>query len=230
LVSWYFSFESRSGVESGYEKIAKGRRGRSLRVFGSLRGLVLSRPVHPVPSQAHQERGTMEFSILYQELQQSTEMVRALLAGVAPEAARLKPSTESWSILEVVCHLYDEEREDFREHLDFILHRQQEEWHLIDTEGWVTQRNYNEQNFAEMKAQGITQSRLGENLYNCVPHYQRGRDVRLLGRARQSSHPPIGGTQAPEARKYHKALQSRVCRGLVTKETQIVCPAIAVRL
>ena len=48
----------------------------------------------------------MEFSILYQELQNSTEMIRALLAGVEPEAARLKPSAESWSILEVVCHLY----------------------------------------------------------------------------------------------------------------------------
>ena len=93
----------------------------------------------------------MEFSTLYQELQNSTEMIRALLSGVAPEAARLKPSAESWSILEVVCHLYDEEREDFREHLDFILHRQKEEWHTIDTVGWVTQRKYNEQNFAEMQ-------------------------------------------------------------------------------
>ncbi len=92
----------------------------------------------------------MEFSILYQELQNSTEMIRALLAGVAPEAARLKPSEES-SILEGMCHLYDKEREDFREHLDFILHRQHEEWHAIDTEGWVTQRQYNEQNFAEMQ-------------------------------------------------------------------------------
>ena len=101
----------------------------------------------------------MEFNTFYQELQYSTEIIRALLSGVAPEAARLKPSAESWSILEVVCHLYDEEREDFREHLDFILstslkaglHRQNEEWHAIDTEGWVTQRKYNEQNFAEMQ-------------------------------------------------------------------------------
>ncbi len=93
----------------------------------------------------------MEFSILYQELQNSTAMLRALSAGITPEAARLKPSAESWSILEVVCHLYDEEREDFREHLDFILHRQNEKWHAIDTEGWVTQRKYNEQDLTEMQ-------------------------------------------------------------------------------
>jgi hypothetical protein len=93
----------------------------------------------------------MEFSILYQELQNSTAMIRALLSGVEPEAARVKPGAESWSILEVVCHLCDEEREDFREHLDFILHRQKEEWYAIDPEGWVTQRKYNQQDFAKMQ-------------------------------------------------------------------------------
>src|SRR5215216_6636897 len=93
----------------------------------------------------------MEFNTLYQELRNSTEMIRALLEGITREEARVKPNAESWSILEAVCHLYDEEREDFREHLDFILHRQNEEWHAIDTEGWVTIRNYNEQNFAEMQ-------------------------------------------------------------------------------
>ncbi len=93
----------------------------------------------------------MKFKLLYEELTNSTEIIRALLSSVSQEEARLKPNAESWSILEVTCHLYDEEREDFREHLDFILHRQTEEWHAIDTEGWVIQRNYNKQNFAEMQ-------------------------------------------------------------------------------
>jgi hypothetical protein len=110
-----------------------------------------------MPSFTTKERGNMEFSILFEELQHSTEMIRALLAGVSPEATRIKPNADSWSILEVVCHLYDEEREDFREHLDFIIHRQDEEWHTIDTEGWVTERNYNEQNFAEMQKKFFTE-------------------------------------------------------------------------
>ena len=93
----------------------------------------------------------MEVNAFYQELQNSTEMIRALLAGVAQDEARLKPSAQSWSILEVVSHLYDEEREDFREHFDFILHRQYQKWHAIDPERWVTKRKYNEQNFAEMQ-------------------------------------------------------------------------------
>jgi len=93
----------------------------------------------------------MEFKTLYQELVNSTEMILSLLADISQDEAQIKPNPESWSILEVVCHLYDEEREDFREHLDFILHRQNEEWHRIDPDGWVTERKYNEHNFAEMQ-------------------------------------------------------------------------------
>jgi hypothetical protein len=93
----------------------------------------------------------MEFESLYRELENSTEMIRALLSGIAQEESQVRPAPESWSMLEVICHLYDEEREDFREHVDFILHRQNEEWHQIDPQGWVTARNYNEQNFAAMQ-------------------------------------------------------------------------------
>lgn len=97
------------------------------------------------------ERGEMEFVTLYRELENSTEMIRALLVGINQDEARIKPNADSWSILEVVCHLYDEEREDFREHLDFILHRQNEEWHGIDPQGWVIEHKYNEQNLIEMQ-------------------------------------------------------------------------------
>jgi hypothetical protein len=93
----------------------------------------------------------MNFSTLYQELRNSTEMIHALLMGITEEDARVKPNPDSWSILEVVCHLYDVEREDFREHLDFILHRQNEEYHAIDPQAWVKDRRYNEQDFEVMQ-------------------------------------------------------------------------------
>lgn len=94
----------------------------------------------------------MRYDSLYEELTHSTEMIRSLLAGVGGDEARIKPDAESWSMLEVICHLYDEEREDFREHTDFILHRQHENWHQIDPQGWVTERKYNQQDIAEMQA------------------------------------------------------------------------------
>lgn len=99
----------------------------------------------------------MEYKALYQELVNSTEMIRALIKDIGQEQAQAKPDAKSWSILEVVCHLYDEEREDFREHLDFILHRQNEEWHVIDPQAWITERKYNEQNLVEMQEKFFTE-------------------------------------------------------------------------
>jgi len=89
----------------------------------------------------------MEFRSLFLELANTTETIRNLLAGINQKEAQYKPDKSTWSILEVTCHLYDEECEDFREHLDFILHRQHEEWHQIDPQRWVKLRKYNKQDF-----------------------------------------------------------------------------------
>jgi hypothetical protein len=93
----------------------------------------------------------MEFDTLYLELIDSTNMIMALLAGISEEDARLKPDAESWSVLETVCHLYDEEREDFREHLDLILNRPDQQWHRINPPAWVVERRYNTRDFRDMK-------------------------------------------------------------------------------
>jgi hypothetical protein len=70
--------------------------------------------------------------------------IRALAEGVSDHQVRWKPDPASWSILEVVNHLLDEEREDFRVRLDLALHRPDEPWPGIDPQGWVTERRYNE--------------------------------------------------------------------------------------
>ena len=101
----------------------------------------------------------MEFETLYQELRNSTDMINVLLTGISQEEAQFKPTPEAWSILEVTCHLYDLEREDFREHLDFILHRQNDEYHVIDPQAWVLERRYNEQNFQDMQDQFFSERR-----------------------------------------------------------------------
>ncbi len=86
----------------------------------------------------------MDFSHLLRLMKDNTGRIKALAGGVAQEQARWKPDAESWSILEVINHLYDEEREDFRVRLNLILHDPEKEWPPIDPEGWVTARRYNE--------------------------------------------------------------------------------------
>jgi hypothetical protein len=84
------------------------------------------------------------FDQMMQLMNVNAQRVRSLVRDVSDEQARWKPDAGSWSVLEVVSHLYDEEREDFRVRLDVILHRPDDAWPPIDPEGWVTARRYNE--------------------------------------------------------------------------------------
>ena len=77
------------------------------------------------------------------------DRIRALVEGVSDEQARWKPDADSWSILEVVNHLYDEEREDFRVRLDLLLHQPSEVAPPIDPQAWVSAREYNQRDLAE---------------------------------------------------------------------------------
>jgi hypothetical protein len=90
----------------------------------------------------------IQFEQMIQLMRTNAQRIRSLAHDVSAAQARWKPDAESWSILEVVSHLYDEEREDFRVRLDIILHRPDEPWPKIDPQGWVTARRYNEGDLA----------------------------------------------------------------------------------
>ncbi len=91
----------------------------------------------------------MDLNFCLKQLAGDAERIRALAGGIDDRQARWKPDAESWSILEVVCHLLDEERRDFRVRLDTTLHRPDEAWPGIDPAGWVTEHSYNEQDLEE---------------------------------------------------------------------------------
>jgi hypothetical protein len=79
----------------------------------------------------------------------NAQAIQALVQGVSDEQARWRPGPDYWSMLEVINHLYDEEIEDFRAHLDLILHHRGEPWPRIDPQGWVVARGYNERDPAQ---------------------------------------------------------------------------------
>ncbi|MEX2160698.1 MAG: DinB family protein [Anaerolineales bacterium] len=91
----------------------------------------------------------MDLSFLQRQFNDNPQRIRPLVEGLSQEEARFRPAADSWSVLEVVNHLLDEEIHDFRSHLGFILHPQGKEWEPIDPVGWVTQRNYNQRDLAE---------------------------------------------------------------------------------
>jgi hypothetical protein len=77
-------------------------------------------------------------------LDASARAIEALVAGVSPELARFQPASDTWSILEVLGHLGDEERNDFRVRIDYILNRPGEAWPAIDPVRSVRQARFNE--------------------------------------------------------------------------------------
>lgn len=87
-----------------------------------------------------------------EQLGVNAERVRGLVAGVGDEQARWRPDEGSWSILETVTHLHDEEMLDFRVRLDLLLHNPEADWPPIDPQGWVTERNYNQRKLADSLA------------------------------------------------------------------------------
>jgi hypothetical protein len=72
------------------------------------------------------------------------EPIPALVADMDDAEARWRPPSGGWSVLEVVCHLRDEETDDFRQRLRLTLEDPAKEWPKMDPEAWVTERRYQE--------------------------------------------------------------------------------------
>ena len=54
-------------------------------------------------------------------LGQNKAVFENLLSGIDEQTYLWKPSANKWCLLEIVCHLYDEEREDFRARVKHVL-------------------------------------------------------------------------------------------------------------
>ncbi|MCB0396724.1 MAG: DinB family protein [Flavobacteriales bacterium] len=84
-------------------------------------------------------------------LQHNREVFASLLAPVPDDEAHWRPEENKWCLLEIVCHLIDEEREDFRARVDHVLHRPGQAMPGIDPSAWVSERKYMERAFGEMR-------------------------------------------------------------------------------
>ena len=89
----------------------------------------------------------VEVEYIITRLSHNAETISNFVQGVGQAQARWKPDSKSWSILEVINHLYDEEREDFRLRLNLMLHQPGQTWPPNNPEGWVIERGYNQRDF-----------------------------------------------------------------------------------
>lgn len=81
------------------------------------------------------------------ELARNGGVFHVLLSDLPEAVYRWKPAPKRWSLLEVVCHLCDEEREDFRARTRLALESPGALMPPIDPQGWVDSRRYAQQDY-----------------------------------------------------------------------------------
>lgn len=89
----------------------------------------------------------MDTNYIIEELKRNSIVFKGLLAGLEKKIYLWKPAPEKWNLLEIACHLYDEEREDFRARVKHTLENPELPLMPIDPVGWVISRKYAEQDY-----------------------------------------------------------------------------------
>lgn len=92
---------------------------------------------------------TFDPARLIARLEHGALAIAAAVACVDAEDARWRPDPGSWSILEIVCHLADEESADFRTRTLMTLEDPEADWPPIDPQGWAIERNYQSMDLKE---------------------------------------------------------------------------------
>jgi hypothetical protein len=75
------------------------------------------------------------------ELARFPALLDAMVGDLTPARWRARPAPDEWSPVEVVCHLRDEEAEDFGARVRVIL-GEGVRFTPVDPEGWATARRY----------------------------------------------------------------------------------------
>lgn len=71
------------------------------------------------------------------------------MTGLTEEEYLWKSNFDKWCLLEIICHLYDEEREDFRARIRHVLETPTKPLPQFDPTEWVKERNYIDKNYTE---------------------------------------------------------------------------------
>jgi len=91
----------------------------------------------------------MNYSKTFEELDRNKSIFKDLLENLNEEESLWKPNPDKWCLLEIICHLRDEEVEDFRTRVGSVLETPELTLPPIDPVNWVKERNYIEQNYKQ---------------------------------------------------------------------------------
>ena len=91
-------------------------------------------------------------NLIIEELERNGNTLHTLFHGVPREQFLWKPAPDKWCLLEIVCHLYDEELDDFRTRVKHVLETPEQKLPPSNPLAWVTERKYLEQDYETVLA------------------------------------------------------------------------------
>lgn len=91
----------------------------------------------------------MDIAFGIKQLSNNKNTIYHLLNHVTKQEYTWKQSPQKWNLLEIICHLYDEEREDFRLRFKNVIETPDKRPPSFDPVSWVTDRKYAEQNYED---------------------------------------------------------------------------------
>lgn len=89
----------------------------------------------------------MDTAYIIRQLAQNRTVIFDLLKDATPEEYNWRPEGKKWCLLEIVCHLVDEEKEDFRTRVGHVLDKPNTDPPTFDPVAWVTERDYMAQDY-----------------------------------------------------------------------------------
>lgn len=99
----------------------------------------------------------MNHSAIIEQLKSNKEVFKAQLFNRAREEYTFKPTPDKWCMLEVLCHLIDEEKEDFRTRVQYLLQEPGKALPTFDPTKWPAARNYLGQDYETKVTELITE-------------------------------------------------------------------------
>ncbi len=117
------------------------------------------------------------------QLKANRATFKSLISDIPPKAVTWKPSKSKWCALEVLCHLHDEEKDDFRMRVMNTLEDPAKPHPPVNPLAWVKEHKYMKQDFYEVAGMFLK---------------ERTRSVRLLNELKRPQwdnayvHPKFG--------------------------------------
>ncbi len=89
----------------------------------------------------------MDLEYILKGLEKNLDTILSLTQKLSGQEIRFKKINTDWNILEIICHLIDEEKMDFRLRLQTVLTSPYKHPPIIDPESWPKLHQYDTQDF-----------------------------------------------------------------------------------